>query len=145
MFEEPVSIFRHMQNPRATKQRRREISNRVNVIKLVPNTRSVPDILPVPQGDTFHEKRDNALVKQFIIYFPEAITCSPITLIKVQLPTVLSAELVNQPTQSGVSVLRLAVGLHLYQGCTFTCYRNWMYPYTAGTIFYLKKNIVFHF
>lgn len=99
----------------------------------------MPDILPVPQGDTFHEKRDNALVKQFIIYFPKAITCSAITLIKVQLPTVLSAELVNQPTQSGVSVLRLAVGLHLYQGCTFTCYRNWMYPYTAGTLLYMKK------
>jgi len=81
----------------------------------------VPDILPVPQGDTFHEKRDNALGKQ---YTPAAITCSPITLMKVQPPTVLSTELVNQPTQSGVSVLRPPVGLHLYQGCTFTCYRN---------------------
>ena len=58
---------------------------------------------------------------------------------KVQLPTERSAELVNQPTQSGVSVLGLAVGLHLYQGCTFTCYRNWMYPYTAVALFYLKK------
>jgi hypothetical protein len=58
---------------------------------------------------------------------------------KVQLPTALSTELVNQPTQSGVCVLRLAVGLHLYQGCTFTCYKNWMYPYTAGALFYLKN------
>lgn len=81
----------------------RGISNRVNVTKLVPNTLSVFDILPLPQGDTVHEKRDNALVKHFIIHFPEAITCSPITLIKVWLPTVLSIELVNQPTQSGVS------------------------------------------
>ena len=57
----------------------------------------------------------------------------------VQLPTASSTELVNQPTQSGVSVLRLAVGLHLYQGCTLTCYRNWMYPYTTGELFYLKN------
>jgi hypothetical protein len=128
-----------MQNPRVTKQGGRGTSNRVKVIKLVPKTRWVPDILPAPQGDTFHEKRENALIKQFIIYFPAAITCSPITLMKVQLPTVLSTELVNQPTPSGVSVLRLAVGLHLYQGCTFTCYRNWMYPYTAGALFYLKN------
>jgi hypothetical protein len=38
-------------------------SNHVIVIKLVPDTWSVPDNLPVSQGDTFHEKRDIALVK----------------------------------------------------------------------------------
>jgi hypothetical protein len=58
---------------------------------------------------------------------------------KLQLPAVLSTELVNQPTQSGVSVLRLAVGLQAYQGCTFICYRNWMYPHSAGALLYLKN------
>jgi hypothetical protein len=62
--EKPISIFRHIQSLRATKHGRRgAITNRLIEIKLVPNTPVGVWQFASVTSDTFHEKRDNALVK----------------------------------------------------------------------------------